>query len=121
MTRRVRVGVIFGGRSGEHEVSLVSARSVMDALDPDRYEVVPIGIARDGTWLLTGDPHRELTAAAEAAKRALAPGGPHPLPLSGAERGDAASNRDASIAAEAVGEGEPNTSGSLPLSAPERG
>ena len=49
--RKLRVGVIFGGRSGEHEVSLVSAASVMDALDRSRYEVVPIGIARDGRWL----------------------------------------------------------------------
>ncbi|MCC6398156.1 MAG: D-alanine--D-alanine ligase [Bacteroidetes bacterium] len=49
--RKLRVGVIFGGRSGEHEVSLVSAASVLDALDRSRYEVVPIGIARDGRWL----------------------------------------------------------------------
>lgn len=48
---RLRVGVIFGGRSGEHEVSLLSAASVMAALDPARYEVVPIGIAKDGRWL----------------------------------------------------------------------
>lgn len=52
--KKIRVGVIFGGRSGEHEVSLQSARSVMAALNPDRYEVVPIGITRDGRWL-TGD------------------------------------------------------------------
>ncbi len=50
-TGRIRVGVIFGGRSGEHEVSLVSAASVMDALDPSRYQVVPIGISREGRWL----------------------------------------------------------------------
>src|SRR5207249_8634330 len=53
---RVRVGVIFGGRSVEHEVSLVSARAIMQALDPDRYEVVPIGITRQGRWEL-GDTH----------------------------------------------------------------
>lgn len=46
-----RVAVLFGGRSGEHEVSLNSARSVMAALDRGRWEVVPIGIARDGAWL----------------------------------------------------------------------
>jgi D-alanine-D-alanine ligase len=51
MTKKIRVGVIFGGRSGEHEVSLVSATSVMQALDRHRYEVVPIGIAPDGRWL----------------------------------------------------------------------
>ncbi|HEX2172981.1 MAG TPA: D-alanine--D-alanine ligase family protein [Dehalococcoidia bacterium] len=82
MTRRVRVGVIFGGRSGEHEVSLVSARTIMDALDPTRYEVVPIGIAKDGTWLLTGDPHRELTRAAEAEHRALESAASLPRPTS---------------------------------------
>jgi D-alanine-D-alanine ligase len=48
---KIRVGVLFGGRSGEHEVSLRSARSVMAALDPHRYEVIPIGIAKDGRWL----------------------------------------------------------------------
>ena len=52
--RKIRIGVIFGGRSGEHDVSLQSARSVMAALNPDRYEVVPIGITREGRWL-TGD------------------------------------------------------------------
>lgn len=52
--RKIRIGVIFGGRSGEHEISLQSARSVMAALDPDKYEVVPIGITREGRWL-TGD------------------------------------------------------------------
>jgi len=58
----VRVGVVFGGRSGEHEVSLISARSVMGALDPRKYEVVPIGIARDGRWLTGGDPMARLEA-----------------------------------------------------------
>jgi D-alanine-D-alanine ligase len=48
---RLRVGVIFGGRSGEHEVSLVSAASVLQALDPARYDVVPIGITREGRWI----------------------------------------------------------------------
>lgn len=48
--RRLRVGVIFGGRSGEHEISLRSARSVLANLDVDRYEVTPIGISRAGEW-----------------------------------------------------------------------
>jgi len=52
----MRVGVIFGGRSVEHEVSLVSARAIMQALDKERYEVVPIGITRQGRWVL-GDTH----------------------------------------------------------------
>lgn len=48
---KLRIGVIFGGRSGEHEVSLRSARSVMAALDPDKYEVVPVGITKEGRWV----------------------------------------------------------------------
>jgi D-alanine-D-alanine ligase len=48
---KIRVAVIFGGRSGEHEVSLASAKSVMAALDPAKYEVVPIGISKEGEWL----------------------------------------------------------------------
>jgi D-alanine-D-alanine ligase len=48
---RQRVAVILGGRSGEHEVSIASARSVMAALDPERWEVVPVGISRTGNWL----------------------------------------------------------------------
>ncbi|MFN2273217.1 MAG: hypothetical protein ACK2TX_00070 [Anaerolineales bacterium] len=50
MTERIRLGVIFGGRSGEHEVSLMSARSVISALDPQRYEIVEIGISKEGRW-----------------------------------------------------------------------
>lgn len=49
--RKTRVAVIFGGRSDEHDVSLRSAQTVMGALDPDRYEIVPVGITREGTWL----------------------------------------------------------------------
>jgi D-alanine-D-alanine ligase len=57
--RKTRVAVVFGGRSAEHAISCVSAGSVLAALDPDRYEVVPVGITRDGRWLLTdGDPSR---------------------------------------------------------------
>lgn len=54
MTRqdKLRVGVLFGGRSGEHEISLLSARSVLNALDPEKYEVVQIGITHDGVWLV---------------------------------------------------------------------
>jgi D-alanine-D-alanine ligase len=49
--RKLRVGVVFGGRSGEHEVSLASATSVLSALDEAKYEIVPIGIAPDGRWI----------------------------------------------------------------------
>lgn len=57
---RLRVGVIFGGRSGEHEVSLLSARSVMGAMDPEKYEIVPIGITKEGRWIASGDPMEAL-------------------------------------------------------------
>ena len=52
---KLRVAVMFGGRSGEHEVSLMSARSVLDALDPNKYEITQIGITHDGLWLVGGD------------------------------------------------------------------
>lgn len=57
--RRTRVAVVFGGRSTEHAISCVSAGSILSALDPDVYEVVPVGITRAGRWVLTsGDPAR---------------------------------------------------------------
>jgi D-alanine-D-alanine ligase len=59
---KVRVAVLFGGQSSEHDVSLRSAQTVIDALDPERYEVVPIGITREGQWLTGGDPFAALTA-----------------------------------------------------------
>ena len=71
-TRKLRIGVLFGGRSGEHEVSLRSARSVMAALDPDRYEVVPIGITKDGRWL-AGDAMATLSEGAAAHPATLLP------------------------------------------------
>jgi D-alanine-D-alanine ligase len=71
--RKIRVGVIFGGRSAEHEVSLASARSIMSALDKDKYEVVQIGITRDGRWIASGDPMRALASgdAADSGPAAL--------------------------------------------------
>jgi len=54
--RKIRVGVILGGRSGEHEVSLVSAQSVMAAMDKEKYEIIPIGITKEGRWIAGGDP-----------------------------------------------------------------
>jgi D-alanine-D-alanine ligase len=53
--KKLRVGVIFGGRSGEHEVSLRSAESVINAMDKSKYEVVPIGITGEGRWLISRD------------------------------------------------------------------
>ncbi|MBN1249269.1 MAG: D-alanine--D-alanine ligase [Anaerolineae bacterium] len=57
---KLKVAVIFGGRSGEHEVSLVSGQSVMRALDPQKYEVIPVGITRDGAWIVGDNPARAL-------------------------------------------------------------
>ncbi len=63
MSRKLRVGVLFGGQSGEHDVSLVSAGAIMKALETsDRFEVVPIGIARDGRWIMHPDAHTMLAA-----------------------------------------------------------
>jgi D-alanine-D-alanine ligase len=59
MGDKVRVAVVFGGRSAEHAISCVSAGSVIEALDPDRYEVVRVGITRDGGWVLA-DPDQRL-------------------------------------------------------------
>lgn len=59
---KIRVAVLFGGRSGEHEVSLASARSVMDALDTSKYEIYPVGIDRAGRWIVQGDPMALLAA-----------------------------------------------------------
>jgi D-alanine-D-alanine ligase len=60
MTGRVRVAVIAGGRSSEHQISVASARSVIEALDPDRYDVKTIEIGRDGRWELNSGATREL-------------------------------------------------------------
>ena len=62
--RKPRVAIVFGGRSSEHAVSCATAAGVMRAIDRDAYDVIPIGISRDGHWVLAdGDPQRlELTA-----------------------------------------------------------
>ena len=78
MERRIRVGVIFGGRSVEHDVSLISARSILQHLDPNRYEVVPIGISREGRWITSGDAALLLEQGLEASDQeaCLLPGDP---------------------------------------------
>src|SRR5205809_6823846 len=73
MAKKLRVGVVFGGESGEHEVSLAGAASVMAAIDRESFEPVQIGITREGRWLVGGDPLRAL--AQEAAGKALGEGG----------------------------------------------
>ncbi len=73
MTKKIRVVVLFGGRSGEHEVSLASANGVMGALDPDRYEVLPVGITKSGNWLFEGNPMQKLLAGGSAIQDATPP------------------------------------------------
>jgi D-alanine-D-alanine ligase len=58
--KKLRVGILFGGRSGEHEVSLLSAASVFNAIDKNKYEVVPIGITKQGHWVTAADAERLL-------------------------------------------------------------
>ncbi|HTE88651.1 MAG TPA: D-alanine--D-alanine ligase family protein [Terriglobales bacterium] len=58
--KKIRVGILFGGRSGEHEVSLLSAASVFNAIDKNKYEVVPVGITKEGRWLTSADAERLL-------------------------------------------------------------
>src|SRR3990172_7171836 len=73
MTRKIRLGLIFGGRSAEHEVSLMSARSVMKAISKDKYDVTLIGITKEGKWIAGEDPLKALTAGdlAEMSEAAL--------------------------------------------------
>ena len=73
--KRLRVGVVYGGRSSEHEVSLASAAAVIAHLDPQRYEPIPIRIGRDGRWSLADEPP-EPRPAAEAIAAARAPAAP---------------------------------------------
>lgn len=77
---KIRVGVLFGGQSSEHEVSLISARAVLERLDRDKYEVVPIGITKQGRWLAGGDVMAALEAQADPQ---LLPGGPESAPSHG--------------------------------------
>jgi D-alanine-D-alanine ligase len=63
--KKIRVGILFGGRSGEHEVSLLSAASVLNAIDKTKYEVVPIGITKDGRWLTAEHAERLLRGDAD--------------------------------------------------------
>src|SRR6478672_2309927 len=64
--KKLRVGILFGGRSGEHEVSLLSAASVLNAIDKNKFEVVPIGITKEGRWLTAADAELLLQGKGEA-------------------------------------------------------
>src|SRR6202142_2271610 len=67
---KLRVGILFGGRSGEHEVSLLSAASVVNAIDKTKYEVVPIGITKEGRWLTAEHAERLLKGEKQEQKHA---------------------------------------------------
>src|SRR6266700_3737161 len=69
--KRLRVGILFGGRSGEHEVSLASAASVIRGLDPDKYEAVPVGITKEGHWLIGGAAQKMLPEVLKGGQRVL--------------------------------------------------
>ncbi len=96
---KIRVGVIFGGRSGEHQVSLMSATNVLNALDPDKYEVIPIGITPAGRWLTQGDQLAALKAGAPQ-------GEPTAFLADPTQRG---------LVALPAGDGHPATSGASPV------
>jgi D-alanine-D-alanine ligase len=69
--KRLRVGILFGGRSGEHEVSLASAASVIRGLDPDKYEAVPIGITKEGHWLVGAGAQKMLPEVLKGGQRVM--------------------------------------------------
>jgi D-alanine-D-alanine ligase len=69
--KRLRVGVLFGGRSGEHEVSLASAASVIRGLDPDKYEAIPIGITKEGHWQIGAGAQKMLPEVLRGGQRVM--------------------------------------------------
>ncbi len=77
--KKLRVGILFGGRSGEHEVSLLSAASVLGAIDREKYDVVPIGITKEGRWVSSGEAE-VLLGAAPAGAAQLRAGDPQSTP-----------------------------------------
>lgn len=74
--KRLRVAVLFGGRSAEHEVSIASAASVIHALDPAKYVAVPVGISKDGRWLISGGAQKMLADTIREGRRAVLPAEP---------------------------------------------
>ena len=80
MAKKLRVGILFGGRSGEHEVSLLSAASVLGAIDRDKFDVTPIGITKEGRWLAAADARGMLNGDAGAVGRRLRAGDPAATP-----------------------------------------
>jgi D-alanine-D-alanine ligase len=80
MDKRLRVGVLFGGRSGEHEVSLLSAASVLKAIDREKFDVVPIGITKEGRWLQAADANKLLEGNGGEIAQRLRAGDPESTP-----------------------------------------
>ena len=80
MAKKLRVGVLFGGRSGEHEVSLLSAASVLKAIDRRKFDVVPIGITKEGRWLAAADAGKLLAGSHGSMARPLRAGDPEATP-----------------------------------------
>jgi D-alanine-D-alanine ligase len=80
MAKKLRVGILFGGRSGEHEVSLLSAASVLGAIDRNKFDVTPIGITREGRWLAAADANHLLQGDIGAVARRLRAGDPEATP-----------------------------------------
>jgi D-alanine-D-alanine ligase len=101
-SRKVRVAVVFGGRSAEHAVSCASAGLVLGAIDRDRYDVVPIGIARDGRWVLAaGDPARlALSSGSSPSVEAVATPGVSVMPAAWPGGGGLVFSGPASVPAE---------------------
>ena len=93
--KRMRVGILFGGRSGEHEVSLASAASVIRALDPQKYEAVPIGIAKDGRWLVGTGAHNMLAEVLKSGERVSLP--PDPTSAALVPLGEGAEHRSVAV------------------------
>jgi len=75
VSKKIHLGLLFGGRSGEHDVSLTSAASVMQALDPEKYEIVPIGVTREGGWRI-GPPAKKLLESSRSLPSILENGKP---------------------------------------------
>jgi len=89
-SRKLRVGVLFGGRSGEHEVSLASAASIIRGLDPQKYEAVPIGITKEGHWLIGEGAQKMLPEVLRTGQRVVMSADPTEsalMPLDGSARG----------------------------------
>jgi D-alanine-D-alanine ligase len=92
--KRLRVGVLFGGRSGEHEVSLASAASVIRGMDPDKYEPVPIGITKDGHWLVGEGAIKMLPEVLKGGRRVMLTADPTEAALVPLDRGAGAQRLD---------------------------